>query len=58
MFAIMNLLPIPFLDGDKLLTAFLGPKFEKYLPWIRYFALGILGLNIILSLYFMGWQQL
>jgi len=58
MFAIMNLLPIPFLDGDKLLTAFLGPKFEKYLPWIRYFALGILGLNIILSLLFMGWQQL
>jgi membrane-associated protease RseP (regulator of RpoE activity) len=58
MFAIMNLLPVPFLDGDKLLTAFLGPRFEKYLPWIRYFALGVLGLNIILSLVFMGWQQI
>ncbi len=58
MFAIMNLLPVPFLDGDKLLTAFLGPRFEKYLPWIRYFALGVLGLNIMLSLAFMGWQQI
>ncbi|MFX0085782.1 MAG: site-2 protease family protein [Candidatus Hodarchaeota archaeon] len=58
MFAIMNLLPVPFLDGDKLLTAFLGPKFEKYLPWLRYFALGVLGLNIMLSLVFMGWPQI
>ncbi|MFX1514672.1 MAG: site-2 protease family protein [Promethearchaeota archaeon] len=58
MFAIINLLPIPFLDGDKLLTAFLGPKFSRFLPWIRYFALGILGINILLSLYFMGWPQL
>ncbi|MFX0125733.1 MAG: site-2 protease family protein [Candidatus Hodarchaeota archaeon] len=58
MFAMINLLPIPFLDGDKLLTAFLGPKFTKYLPWIRYFSLGILGINILLSLYFMGWPKL
>ncbi|MHA2075236.1 MAG: site-2 protease family protein [Candidatus Hodarchaeales archaeon] len=58
MFAIMNLLPVPFLDGDKLLTSFLGPRFEKRIKWIRYFALGVLGLNIILSLAFMGWQQI
>lgn len=58
MLAMMNLLPIPFLDGDKLLTAFLGPRFDKYLPWIRYFALGVLGINLLLSLVFMGWQQI
>ena len=58
MFAMINLLPIPFLDGDKLLTAFLGPKFSKFLPWIRYFSLGVLGINLLLSLYFMGWPQL
>ncbi len=58
MLAIMNLLPIPFLDGDKILTEFLGPKFKKYLPWIRYFALGVLGINILLSLFFMGWTPL
>ena len=58
MLAIINLLPMPFVDGDKLLTAFLGPKFDKYLPWIRYFSLGVLGANILLSLYFMGWSQL
>ena len=58
MLAIMNLLPIPFLDGDKILTEFLGPKFKEYLPWIRYFALGVLGINILLSLFFMGWTPL
>lgn len=58
MLAIMNLLPIPFLDGDKLLTAFLGPKFDKYLPWIRYFTLGVLVANLLLTLFFMGWPQL
>lgn len=58
MLAIINLLPIPFVDGDKLLTEFLGPKFNKYLPWIRYFSLGVLGANILLSLYFMGWSQI
>jgi len=58
MFAMINLLPIPFLDGDKLLTAFLGPKFSRFLPWIRYFSLGVLGINILLSLYFMGWPKL
>lgn len=58
MFAIMNLLPVPFLDGDKLLTSFLGPRFEKHISWIRYFALGVLVLNLILSLFFMGWQQI
>ncbi|MFX0125861.1 MAG: site-2 protease family protein [Candidatus Hodarchaeota archaeon] len=58
MLAIMNLLPIPFLDGDKLLTAFLGPKFDRYLPWIRYFTLGVLGINLLLTLFFMGWPQL
>lgn len=56
--AIMNLLPVPFLDGDKLLTEFLGPKFSNYLPWIRYYALGVLGINLLLSFYFMGWQQI
>ncbi|MHA1970038.1 MAG: hypothetical protein ACW964_19870, partial [Candidatus Hodarchaeales archaeon] len=54
----LNLIPVPFLDGDKLLTSFLGPRFEKHIKWIRYFALGVLGLNIILSLAFMGWQQI
>ncbi len=58
MLAMINLLPIPFLDGDKLLTAFLGPKFSNYLPWIRYFSLGVLGINILLSLFFMGWPKL
>lgn len=58
MFAMINLLPIPFLDGDKLLTAFLGPKFSRFLPWIRYFSLGVLGINLLLSLYFMGWPRL
>ncbi|MHA2223800.1 MAG: site-2 protease family protein [Candidatus Hodarchaeales archaeon] len=58
MLAIMNLLPIPFLDGDKLLTEFLGPNFSRYLPWIRYFALIVLGANLILSLLFMGLPQL
>ncbi|MFX0185766.1 MAG: site-2 protease family protein [Candidatus Hodarchaeota archaeon] len=58
MLAIFNLLPIPFLDGDKLLTAFLGPKYEKYSPSVRYLTLGVLGINLLLSLYFMGWQQI
>ncbi|MFX0014675.1 MAG: site-2 protease family protein [Promethearchaeota archaeon] len=58
MVAIINLLPIPLLDGDKLLTEFLGPKFSKYLPWIRYFSLGVLGINIFLSFLLMGWSQL
>ncbi|MHA2244958.1 MAG: site-2 protease family protein [Candidatus Hodarchaeales archaeon] len=58
MLAIINLLPIPLVDGDKLLTAFLGPKFNKYLPWIRYFSLGVLLANILLSLIFVGWSQL
>ncbi len=58
MFAIMNLLPIPFLDGDKLLSSFLGPKYQKYTSFIRYFALGVLGLNLILSLLVTGWQPL
>ena len=58
MFAIMNLLPVPFLDGDKLLTSFLGPRFEKQIVWIRYFALVVLGLNLFLSFAFMGWQQI
>lgn len=58
MLAIFNLLPIPFLDGDKLLAAFLGPKYKKYSSSIRYFTLGVLGVNLLLSLYFMGWQQI
>jgi membrane-associated protease RseP (regulator of RpoE activity) len=56
--AIMNLLPVPFLDGDKLLAALLGPKYEKHLSFIRFFALGILGINLLLSFYFTGWQQI
>jgi membrane-associated protease RseP (regulator of RpoE activity) len=56
--AIFNLLPVPFLDGDKMLASFLGPKFKKYLSWIRYFALGVLGINLILSFVFFGWQQI
>ncbi|WP_455464528.1 site-2 protease family protein [Candidatus Hodarchaeum mangrovi] len=58
MFAIINLLPIPILDGDKLLADFLGPKFNRYQPWIRYYALGILLLNMLLSFFITGWGQL
>ncbi|MHA1972380.1 MAG: site-2 protease family protein [Candidatus Hodarchaeales archaeon] len=58
MFAVMNLLPVPFLDGDKLLTEFLGPKFHKYQTWIKFYALGILVLNMLLSLLITGWQQI
>ncbi|NHJ00684.1 MAG: hypothetical protein EAX86_01025 [Candidatus Heimdallarchaeota archaeon] len=58
MFALMNLLPIPFLDGDRLLNSFLGPKYGKYTSFIRYFALGVLGLNLLLSLLVTGWQPI
>jgi len=58
MLALMNLLPVPFLDGDKLLAAFLGEKRTVLHKWIKYYALIILILNFVLSFYFMGWQQL
>ncbi len=58
MLALMNLLPVPFLDGDKLLSAFLGEKRAVLHKRIRYYALIILLLNFALSFYFMGWQQL
>lgn len=58
MLALMNLLPVPFLDGDKLLAAFLGEKRAVLHKWIKYFALIILLLNFALSFLFMGWQQI
>jgi membrane-associated protease RseP (regulator of RpoE activity) len=58
MLGMFNLLPVPFLDGDKLLGNFLGPKYQKYLSPIRYYALIVLGLNLIFSFIFTGWQQL
>ncbi|MHA1947484.1 MAG: site-2 protease family protein [Candidatus Hodarchaeales archaeon] len=58
MLALMNLLPVPFLDGDKLLAAFFGDKHPVFHRRIKYFALIILLLNFALSFYFMGWQQL
>lgn len=58
MLAIFNLLPIPLLDGEKLLAAFLGPKYENYVYIIRYFTLGVLGINLLLSFILMGWQPI
>jgi membrane-associated protease RseP (regulator of RpoE activity) len=58
MLALMNLLPVPFLDGDKLLAAFLGEERKALHKWIKYFALIILLLNFALSFVFMGWQQI
>ena len=58
MLALMNLLPVPFLDGDKLLAAFLGEKRAVLHKRIKYYALIILILNFALSFYFMGWQQI
>jgi len=58
MLALMNLLPVPFLDGDKLLSAFLGEKRTLLHKRIKYFALIVLLLNFVLSFYFMGWQQI
>lgn len=58
MLALMNLLPVPFLDGDKLLGAFLGEKNMRYHKWIKYYALIILLLNLLLSFMLMGWEQL
>jgi membrane-associated protease RseP (regulator of RpoE activity) len=58
MLALMNLLPVPFLDGDKLLAAFFGDKHPVFHKRIKYYALIILLLNFALSFYFMGWQQL
>ncbi len=58
MLALMNLLPVPFLDGDKLLGAFLGDKYAGFHKWIKYYALAVLALNILFSFYFMGWEQI
>ncbi len=58
MLALLNLLPIPFLDGDKLLSAFLGEKNKRYHKWIKYYALIILLLNFLLSFILVGWEQL
>jgi membrane-associated protease RseP (regulator of RpoE activity) len=58
MLAIFNLIPIPFLDGEKLLAAFLGPKYENYIYVIRYFTLGVIGINLLLSFILMGWQPI
>ncbi len=58
MLALMNLLPVPFLDGDKLLAAFLGEKNQALHKWIKYFALIVLFLNFALSFLFVGWQQI
>ncbi|MFW9856526.1 MAG: site-2 protease family protein [Candidatus Thorarchaeota archaeon] len=58
MLAIMNLLPIPFLDGDKLLASYLGPRFRQHLSLVRYFALGVLLANLLFSFYFNGWQSI
>jgi membrane-associated protease RseP (regulator of RpoE activity) len=58
MLALMNLLPIPFLDGDRLLGAFLGEENKRYHKWIKYYALLIILLNFLLSFMLMGWEQL
>jgi membrane-associated protease RseP (regulator of RpoE activity) len=58
MLALINLLPVPFLDGDKLLAAFLGEKYPELHKWIKYYSFGILALNILFSFYFVGWDQL
>ncbi len=58
MLAMMNLLPVPFLDGDKLLSNFLGPNYKRYMSVLRYYTLSVLGINLILSFVFTGWQQL
>ncbi|PWI49728.1 hypothetical protein CEE45_00955 [Candidatus Heimdallarchaeota archaeon B3_Heim] len=58
MLALMNLLPVPFLDGDKLLAAFLGENNQTLHKWVKYFALTVLVSNLALSFLFMGWQQI
>jgi membrane-associated protease RseP (regulator of RpoE activity) len=58
MLALMNLLPIPFLDGDRLLGAFLGEENKRYHKWIKYYALLIILLNFLLSFMLVGWEQL
>ncbi|MHA1976060.1 MAG: site-2 protease family protein [Candidatus Hodarchaeales archaeon] len=58
MLALMNLLPVPFLDGDKLLAGFLGEKNQILHKRIKYFALIVLVANFALSFLFMGWQQI
>jgi membrane-associated protease RseP (regulator of RpoE activity) len=58
MLALMNLLPVPFLDGDKLLAAYLGEKNQSLHKWIKYFGLIVLLSNFALSFLFMGWQQI
>ncbi|MHA1993204.1 MAG: site-2 protease family protein [Candidatus Hodarchaeales archaeon] len=58
MLALMNLLPVPFLDGDKLLAAFLGEKNQSLHKRIKYFGLIVLVSNFALSFLFMGWQQI
>ncbi len=58
MLALMNLLPVPFLDGDKLLAAFLGEKNQNLHRRVKYFALIVLVLNFALSFLFMGWEQI
>ena len=58
MLALMNLLPVPFLDGDKLLAAFLGENNQTLHKRIKYFALVVLALNFALSFLFVGWQQI
>ena len=58
MLALINLLPVPFLDGDKLLAAFFGDRYPELHKWIKYYSFGILALNILFSFYFVGWDQL
>ncbi len=58
MLALMNLLPVPFLDGDKLLAFFLGENNKALHSKIKYFALFVLLLNLALSFIFVGWQPI
>ncbi len=58
MLALFNLLPIPFLDGDRIVETLLEGKGEKGVvihKWIRISALSILLLNMLLTFVTGGW---
>lgn len=58
MLGLMNLLPIPVADGDKIIYTLLGPERTRLYSFIKIFTLSIIGLNFLLTFIFVGWQPL
>ncbi|MHA2368420.1 MAG: site-2 protease family protein, partial [Candidatus Hodarchaeales archaeon] len=61
MLALFNLLPIPLLDGDKMVATLLenkGEQGKQLHKWIRIMAFAILAINMALTFLTGGWVPL